>query len=380
MSGEDRRQYCLENTPNVIGLIKELCGIPAPSNHEEARARFCRDWMRKAGFENAYIDTADNAVCSIGAEDGNEVVLLTAHTDTVFPDTKAMPLYEKEGKLYSPGVGDDTANLAVLLYTARYFLSRGVKSGCGVVFAANSGEEGLGNLRGIRRLMEDYKGRVKEMVSFDGGYAHICNKAVGSTRYRISLRTEGGHSYSDFGNRNAIHVLSSLISLLYTVKVPAYAKSKTTYNVGAIRGGTSVNSIAEDAEILYEYRSDERVCLEKMKQIFEGILVPYKNLCREIKAEVIGERPCGGEVDAAAQQALVDRAKGSILRVYGKDPSCWAGSTDCNIPLSLGVPAICFGAYEGGGGHTRGEWINLASIPIGFEIVLDFVSHYFTES
>ena len=288
-----------------------------------------------------------------------------------------MPLYEEDGRLYSPGVGDDTANLAVLLYTAKYYLSRGLRPKYSIIFAANSGEEGLGNLRGIRQLMQDFGGRVREMVSFDGGYARICNKAVGSTRYRVSLRTEGGHSYSDFGNRNAIHLLSSLIGTLYAVKVPVYGESRTTYNVGGIQGGTSINAIAEDAQMLYEYRSDDARCLAEMKGLFDGIIAAYRHLCQELNVEVIGVRPCGGAVDAAAHQRLMERASDCIRRVCGKAPAYQSGSTDCNIPLSLGVPAVCFGAYKGDRAHTRGEWIELASLPAGFEIMMDFVGEYF---
>ncbi len=373
----NREQYVKEHMEELVALIKTLCAIPAPSNNERKRAEFCRDWLQKAGYENAYIDEADNAVCELFTDEYQEIALLTAHTDTVFPDLTPFSPYEKEGRLYCPAVGDDTANLAVLLLSARYFLQCGKKPNRGLVFAANSGEEGLGNLRGIRNLMKTYGGRVGEMVSFDGTYLNVCHRAVGSMRYKVTLRTEGGHSFGNFGNQNAIYMMANMIQTLYAMKPPAYGESKTTYNVGMMEGGTSVNSIAEEAHMLYEYRSDDARCLKEMGEKFEAVIAAYKTLCRGVSVEVLGERPCGGKVDEKTHEALKNRAAAAIAKVYGEAPSFSSGSTDCNLPLSLGVPAICFGAYIGKGAHTRGEYIELQSLAPGFQIILDFINGYY---
>lgn len=243
------------------------------------------------------VDAAQNVIAPVNCTPGCEVVVFMAHTDTVFPDLTPMPLHREGDRLFCPGVGDDTANLAALMLAARYFRMQPQTADCGFLFVANSCEEGLGNLKGCRQLMQDYAGRVREVVSFDGGLGGICNKAVGSARYRVTVRTEGGHSFGAFGNRNAIHLLASMIDTLYAVKPPAEGDSKTTYNVGMIEGGTSVNTIAQEASMLFEYRSDSRACLEKMKAMFESIVAAYRSMGIEVEVVLLGERPCMGDVD-----------------------------------------------------------------------------------
>ncbi len=346
-----------------IELIRELCGIPAPSHQEEKRAEFCLEWLKRAGAKGAYLDEAKNVVCPIGEPSGNMAVF-TAHTDTVFPDREPMPWREENGRLYSPGVGDDTANLAALLLTARYLLQNRLAPAGGALFVCNSCEEGLGNLKGVRQIMRDYAGKVGYLVSFDGYSTGICGDAVGSKRYRVEILTEGGHSYGKFGNRNAIHYLSSMIAQLYTMKVPDLG-SKTTYNVGQISGGTSVNTIAQQAEMLYEYRSDRESCLKLMDEFFAGVVASYRAMGVQVNVELLGERPCTGPVPREAQQALIHRAAQVLRAAVEREPAVSAGSTDCNIPLSLGIPAVCFGTCQGGGAHTRGEWIDRGSLPDG---------------
>lgn len=369
-------EYVQESYEGMLSLIKELCAIPAPSHHEEKRAEFCKKWFEE-NVGPAYIDEALNAVCPVNVTEDNEVVIIMAHTDTVFPDTEPMPFVEEEGKWYCPGIGDDTANLVNLMYAARYTAMEKLVPECGVVFVANSCEEGLGNLKGSRQLQKDFAGRVREVISFDGGMRGITNEAVGSHRYTIKVSTEGGHSWGSFGNRNAIHVLSSIISSLYTIKVPVIGNSRTTYNVGTISGGTSVNTIAQDAEMLFEYRSDNRECLAKMKTMLENTLEAYRSYGADISCELIGERPCTGDVDRERQSVLEERAKDILRSVTGSEPFTGSGSTDCNIPLSMGIPAVCYGTVEGRGGHTRQEYIVPESMKKGQLIALKTVGYYF---
>lgn len=324
------------------------------------------------------VDAAQNVIAPVNCTPGCEVVVFMAHTDTVFPDLTPMPLHREGDRLFCPGVGDDTANLAALMLAARYFRMQPQTADCGFLFVANSCEEGLGNLKGCRQLMQDYAGRVREVVSFDGGLGGICNKAVGSARYRVTVRTEGGHSFGAFGNRNAIHLLASMIDTLYAVKPPAEGDSKTTYNVGMIEGGTSVNTIAQEASMLFEYRSDSRACLEKMKAMFESIVAAYRSMGIEVEVVLLGERPCMGDVDPARQQALEERIAAATRAEAELTPSFHSGSTDCNIPFSLGIPAVCTGVYRGAGAHTREEYIELSSLPAGFRMMLSFLLSYLT--
>lgn len=371
-------QYIQDHRQEAYELLIELAQIPAPSNHEEKRAAFCKEWLEKQGARGVYIDEALNVVYPLGCTPNNPVVVYMAHSDVVFPDTEPLPLKVENGRIYCPGVGDDTANAVALLMAAKYLAQHDCKPlECGIVIVINSGEEGLGNLKGSRKIAEQFGSRIQEFVSFDGTSESCANKAVGSKRYRVEINTEGGHSYGSFGNRNAIAYLASLIDTLYTIKVPPVGK--TTYNVGLISGGTSVNTIAQHAEMLYEFRSDEREALETMENHFQAALAFYRTKGIEVKAELVGDRPCMGAVDPIREKALMDRASEAVLRHYGEKLVFRPGSTDCNIPLSLGIPAVCAGCYHGGGAHTREEYVEIDSLLPGLCVAFEMVLHHFEE-
>ena len=208
-------RYIEENQQPLVDLIARLCAIPAPSNHEEQRAAFCKKWLEDAGATGVFIDDALNVIFPLGCEGDGPVSVFMAHTDTVFPDMEPFTPRIENNRMYCPGVGDDTTNLAALLLCVKYVLQNGLKpADGGVVFVCNSGEEGLGNLKGSRAVMERYGRRVRQFISFDGSYPGACLRAVGSSRYRVEILTEGGHSYGSFGNRNAIHLLDSEIARL----------------------------------------------------------------------------------------------------------------------------------------------------------------------
>ena len=191
---------------------------------------------RRRRCDRVFIDDALNVIFPLGCEGDGPVSVFMAHTDTVFPDTEPFTPRIEDGKMHCPGVGDDTANLATLLLCAKYVIQNGLKpADGGVVFVANAGEEGLGNLKGSRAVMERYGHRVRQFISYDGSYPNICSRAVGSSRYRVEVLTEGGHSFGSFGNRNAIHLLAQMITDFYALKVPVDGDSKTTYNVGGIQ-------------------------------------------------------------------------------------------------------------------------------------------------
>ena len=376
---EPIREYAAAHREELLALFRQLCRIPAPSRSENARAAFCRAWLEKNGGRGVYVDGAANAVCPIGVTDRNDVVLLMAHTDTVFPAGTPLQPEIRDGRLYCPGAGDDTANLAILLMAAKYFLRSGAVPKCGVLFVADAGEEGLGNLRGCRALMETYGARVREAISFDLGPQTLVTRAVGSARYRITVTAPGGHSYGDFGSRSAIHAAAQLICALCEQPIPRDGGSKTTCNVGTVSGGTSVNTIAERAEFLYEYRSDSAACMEIMRGQLAGILAGFDRRGAEVCVEQIGLRPGMGACrDEARQQALIRRAETVLETVMGVRPKMTAGSTDCNIPFSMGIPSVSFGLAEGDGAHTRGESVALDSLPRGLEAALRFLAPYFT--
>ena len=370
----DMAAYAAAAWEEAAQIVRDLCKLPAPSHHEELRAEFCKKWFEDNGFENVTIDKALNVIAPVNVTADNGLIIVMAHTDTVFPDTEPMPFEEKDGFMYSPGVTDDTANLAVLMVCSRYFKQHFPGGAGGYLFIANSCEEGLGNLKGIRQIMADYGARVKEFISLDSSCMNrmVC-EAVGSHRYNVTVRTEGGHSFGNFGNRNAIHVLATLINALYSVKVPQEGSSKTTYNVGIISGGTSVNTIAQEATMMYEYRSDNKNCLAKMKNMFEKSIEAFRAMGVEVEVELLGDRPCSGEIDQTRFDALKNKARAALKEALNLEMIDRSGSTDCNIPLSMGIPAICFGVCRGAGAHTREEKLETASLHDGCKLLLDFL-------
>ncbi|MDR3192552.1 MAG: M20/M25/M40 family metallo-hydrolase [Treponema sp.] len=365
--------FIREHEGEALKLLETLAKIPAPSNHEEKRAAFVRDWLAAQGAEGVFIDKACNVIYPISRAGSGRLDVFMAHMDVVFPDTEELPVRIEGGKIMAPGIGDDTANLAALLLAAKYLALKKIKppEGKGLLLVANSGEEGLGNLRGSRQICLDYGERIGEFVSFDGTFDEICYKAVGSRRYRVKVLTEGGHSYMDFGNRNAIMYLASMIGAFYSLKVPQ--TGRTTYNVGTIQGGTSVNTIAQSAEMLYEFRSDSRQDLLFMENHFDTVIAAYRAMGLAVEAVLVGERPCSGDIDPEKHQALLKRGLDAIKRHTGIDAALKSGSTDANIPLSRGIPAITLGLYRGKGAHTYEEWVDIESLKAGYRIAFELI-------
>lgn len=369
-------EYIRSHEQEAIELLTELAQIPAPSHHEEKRAAFCKNWLEQQGAKGVYIDDAQNVVYPIGCTEGKKIAVFMAHSDVVFPDMDALPLTAQNGRIHCPGVCDDTANIVAMLMAAKYIAERELQPRKqGVLLVVNSCEEGLGNLKGCRKIMEDYGDHIAEFVTFDDKNGKGVHKAVGSRRYCVKIDTEGGHSYSDFGNRNAIACLASLIEALYSIEVPAIGK--TTYNVGTISGGTTVNTIAQHAEMLYEFRSDEREAMLYMERKFEETVARFREIGLQINVTIVGDRPCGGEVDARRMADLMARADAASLRANGRPVHFKAGSTDCNIPLSMGIPSICVGCCDGDGCHTREEYLDLSGVYPGLCMAFDMILHHF---
>ena len=354
-----------------LELLRSLARIPAPSHHEGRRERFVRDWLRDAGAENVHVDEAGNVICSIGAEDHDEVAVFCAHTDVVFPDTDELPLTEEDGIMRAPGIGDDTACLAGLMLAARFLLQHPAKLDLGIVIVANSCEEGLGNLEGTKALIGRIGSRVREFTSFDTYFPRVVPRATGSYRYRISCHARGGHSWTDFGERNAIADLCSIIGDLYALDLPT--RERTTMNVGKIRGGTTVNSIAQDASALFEFRSTSSDCLDEMAGKLREVIARHEEEGACVKLEVIGVRPGNGDVDAEELRSLTARSDDAVRTFLGTEPRHVASSTDANVPLSLGIPANTIGTVSGGGAHTREEWIDEESLVPGLAVTLSLL-------
>ena len=368
----DIKEFISDNTESMYKTLFELCHIPAPSHHEEKRAEYCKAWFENIGAKGVYIDEAKNVIFPINCENSHEISVIAAHTDTGFPDTEPMPYREEDGKVFCPGVKDDTASVVVLMHVAKYFVENKIIPEKGVMFVCNSCEEGLGNLKGVRRLFSDFEGRIASFISFDSSPDEVCCKSVGSHRYSVKVTTCGGHSFNAFGNPNAINGASRIVSKIYDIEVPQKEGSRTTYNVGGISGGTSVNTIAQNAELLCEYRSDNFECLAIMKEKFEKIFESVRSDEYGVEVELIGDRPCMN-IDAEKLESFKQKIVPTLEKVIGKSVKYSSGSTDCNIPLSLGIPAICVGVCEGRGIHTREEYLIKDSVVLGLEIGISCV-------
>lgn len=359
-------KYLEQNRNRFLSSIAELAQIPAPSNHEELRAEWCKKHLQSLGAEGVYIDDALNVIFPYHvSESDTDLCAVLGHTDVVFPDTTPLPFREENGRFYAPGIGDDTTNAVAVMEMAAMAISLNLKPKNGILFVLNSGEEGLGNLKGVRQLMKDYQGRISHLYAIDGGLDTVVTDAVGSKRWRITIQTEGGHSFGSFGNRNAIYYAAKLIDTFYSLKVPNLGI--TTYNVGKIEGGTSVNTIAQNCTLLYEYRSNSREGLEYMDRFFQSVIASFQTFGIKVTTELLGDRPCRGEVDPSALAKIVMDSS----EKYGLPRVEECGSTDCNIPLSMGIPAVCFGVYDGHGAHTREEWVDIESTRTGMKILAD---------
>lgn len=365
------REYVEKNRENALETLRELCHIPAPSFGERRRAEYCKKWLEDIGAKGVYIDSVNNCIFPMNCEGSNELTVIAAHIDTVFPDTEFYPeFHEDDEKIYCPGVGDDTASVAVMLYGIKYMLENGIVPPKGFLFVCNACEEGLGNLVGTRQIMKDFEGRIKQFVTLDEDIGYCVNAAVGSHRYKVEALTEGGHSFSAFGKKNAIAALSEIVTEIYKLEVPKKEGTTTTYNVGVISGGTSVNTIAQSAEMLCEYRSDDRECLAVMKSAFENIFAKANSDEVRLNVTLVGDRPCKGDVDLTAEERLIEIYRRAVAEVTGQEISLVCASTDANVPMSLGIAAVDMGVFRNNGSHTREEWLDKSSVPDGLNIFI----------
>src|SRR5918997_798719 len=286
-----------------------LCEIPAPPFGEARRAAEYRRRLAALGLRNVRIDAEGNAIGERPGTGGGPTVVIAGHLDTVFPESTDVRTRRVNGRIHGPGIGDDCRGLAVVLAVARAFQRAGVRTNGTVIFVGTVGEEGAGNLRGVRHLYEkELKGRIDYFISVDGTGLGLTSRAVGSNRYRVTYKGPGGHSYGDFGMPSPIHALGRAISRIADLQVPA--SPKTTFNVGIVRGGTSVNSIAFEASLDLDMRSESAQSLAdvdaRVRRVLGEALDAENARARDAKQrltlviDTIGIRPAGTQPDSAA--------------------------------------------------------------------------------
>lgn len=351
--------YIDAHVQEVIDLICTISSIPSPTGHTEKKAAWVLQFLNQLGIKNAYIDEVGNVMYPHHLSQHEKFPLYNAHIDTVFNQLDTITPTITGNILSAPSCGDNSASVAGLLFLIQMIRDLDIALPAGILFAFNVGEEGLGNLNGMRHIMSQWKHRISEVIAVDCSFDTAVNLAVGSRRYAVTVKAEGGHSWMHFGNDNAIAVASSIISQLYAMTVPA--KPRTTYNVGTITGGTTVNSIAAQAEFTLDLRSESMEELEALDNAVNHLLQTAQTNSIHITQQLLGERPCSNGVLNAA---LYDRYE-AVRKAQGL-PVVWqSGSTDANIPLHLGIPAISFGICRSHREHTIDETLELDTIAPG---------------
>lgn len=343
-----------------------ICEIPAPPFKEAARANDFKRRLVALGYLDTRIDAVGNVITQVGSGNG-PTVMVAAHLDTVFPEGTDVRTTRSGDRVEGPGIGDDCRGLAVLLTLAKVFKETGLTPEGRVYLVGNVGEEGPGNLRGMRHLFtKEFPGAINYFISVDGaGGAGIVSRAVGSHRYTISFSGPGGHSYGSFGMTNPMHAMGRAIAQIADLKVPT--GPKTTFNVGVVRGGTSVNTITPLAQMDVDIRSESAVNLLEMDRRLQAAVArgvaeelarwPASKAPITVRYDTIGIRPTGGQSDDAYIVRTAKAAAAFLDDGLSWMPRTIAGSTDANLPIALGIPAIAItGGGGGGGAHGTGEW------------------------
>jgi tripeptide aminopeptidase len=348
-----------------------LTEVPAPPFKEAARAKLYQRMFQERGLSDIEVDEEGNVLALRKGTGANGIVIVSAHLDTVFPEGTNVKVRREGETLHAPGVGDDSSGLATQLSFIDALNSAGIRTKHDILFVGTVGEEGLGDLRGVRHLFTKgkYKGLAKAFFSLDGsGLTSITTEGAGSKRYRVTFKGPGGHSFGAFGIVNPMAAMSRAIVGLYGIKVPA--QPKTTYSASVVGGGTSVNSIPDAVWIEVDMRSESAAELAKLEAQFlkvVGNAVKAENEARSTKTgriatelKVIGDRPAG---QTSLSSDIVQNAV-SAYRMEGIKLDYSSSSTDSNIPMSLGIPAVTISRVaRGERAHALDEWIGIEKAP-----------------
>jgi acetylornithine deacetylase/succinyl-diaminopimelate desuccinylase-like protein len=350
-----------------------ICSIPASPFGEHERAEYLSRKFSELGLTEVEIDEEGNCLGLLRGNSRSPLMVVSAHLDTVFPDDTNFNVTRRNGRLYAPGIADDGCGLAALIAIAQAIQTIPIEGS--ILFVGTVGEEGEGNLRGVRHLFT--KGRwakhIDSFLSFDGpGLDRITNRALGSRRYRVEVTGPGGHSWGDFGLPNPVHALGRAISRL--AAYPAPKEPRTTFNVGRVEGGRSVNAIPSEASMEVDLRSAAEAELQRLDAFFRRAMkdaVDEESATRragdpllKLKLDLIGERPTG---ETPVESPLVEIAV-EATKALGVEPRLDQSSTDSNLPISLGVPAITLGA--GGSSafsHSLDEWYDPRGRDLGLK-------------
>ena len=371
------RRLVHEEDADAVRLMTEITAIPAPTGEEHVRAAFMAGLLGAAGLEVRQ-DGAGNVIAGRAGQDAADAVLLVAHLDTVFAADADVAVRSNGGRLSAPGISDNGRGLAALAIIARVLHEAGVATRRPVIFVCSVGEEGRGDLRGVKHLFREGSPfrAVSAVIALDGaGDQRIVNRGVGSRRFRIAIDGPGGHSWADYGRANPIHAMASCTTQL--LALPLSRNPRSTLTVARTAGGTSINAIPEQAWVEVDTRSESEATLATLEQ---GVRAAAARAVRDANAHrrrgtaslrleitPIGARPAG---DTPAGHILV-RVAQAATRLLGRDPELAASSTDANLPMSIGIPAIAIGCGGTAAGmHSVHEWYENEAGALGIERAL----------
>lgn len=371
-------QHVLTLEPRSRADLIELTEIPAPPFKEQARAQRFAEMLSHAGLEEVRIDEVGNVIGRRPGRSGERVIALIAHLDTVFPEDTDVTVRFDDGKMYAPGIGDNTRGLVAVLGVLRSLEHAGIQTEADVLFIGNVGEEGLGDLRGVKHLFRDGAEPIDGLIAIDGGEdSRLVYGGVGSHRYRITFRGPGGHSWGAFGTANPHHAMGRAIAL-FDQDAPTITGDgeKSSYNVGRIGGGTSINSVPFESWAEVDIRSGDQAKIDAIDDILHAAVeqaLQEENEGRlegdalTVDIERVGTRPAA-EGDAGAP--LVQRAMAAIAS-FGIDPELRISSTDANLPIARGIPAVTMSrGGVSGDSHAPGEWWQNVDGHVGIQIGL----------
>lgn len=353
-----------ELEPQTMKDLILLTEIPAPPFMETARGLQFKRMLEEAGADKVWIDEVGNVMALRKGKTGGRLVALDAHLDTVFPEETDVKVKMIGDTLKAPGIGDDTRGLAVVIAVLRAMEKANVETNADILLVGSVGEEGLGDLRGVKHIFEKSDLKINSWISIDGGeIGRMTTEGLGSIRYKVTFNGPGGHSWGAFGLANPHHAMGKAIDI-FSEKAFVFTAtgSKVSFNVGRIGGGTSVNSIPFESWMEVDMRSVEPARLKQIDEIFQasmkGGLDEYNKGIKKgppltLNVEMIGLRPSG---EQAEQIPLIQRSM-AVVKYFGKEPHTSPGSTNSNIPISLGIPSVTIGrGGVGGGAHSLDEW------------------------
>jgi tripeptide aminopeptidase len=373
--------FVAKDHDRFVREIIQITETPAPPFKEEKRARLFADLLRQSGLSDVEIDAEGNVIGLRKGTRNGPMIAIAAHLDTVFPEGTSVKVRRQGTRLYAPGIGDDSRALAVLLEIVRAMDAAKIQTGSDILFVGNVGEEGEGDLRGMKYLFQKgpYKDKIKMFISLDpfGWGNDVTVGGIGSKRFKVIFRGPGGHSYGSFGLVSPAYALGGAIQKLSKMQVPS--RPKTTFNVGVIGGGTSVNSIPFEGWMDVDIRSETKEELDRTVDTFTRLMheaADEENRTRatsqgriDVEVKLIGDRPFG----QVAMNSPIVQTAGAVIQSFGLNPSYGMSSTDSNIPMSMGIPAITLeSGGTGGRNHTLDEFIDVEKVPSvrGIEIAM----------